>query len=122
MRLKHRKPCGLCPFRRQAAPGFLGEANPDEFVDATLADADMPCHATVNYEDPEWRDQRETDDVAFCAGAIIFQRNTCQLSRNRRRAGPEADRMAVFSNRYEFLLHHDREEYAGDDYEDAEDA
>ena len=121
MRLKHRSPCGLCPFRRKSAPGWLGAASPEEFVDTTLADADMPCHATVDYTDPEWEEQLHTNDVAFCAGAIIFLRNTCKLSRNSRRAGPEADREAVFSNRAEFMAHHDLDAECGVVEEEEED-
>ena len=75
-------------------------------MDTTNSDAPMPCHATVDYSDPDWRDQLETDAVAYCVGAAIFLRNQLKLPMLRSRARFVADRKTIFANRAEFLAHH----------------
>jgi hypothetical protein len=107
MLFDQKTPCRECPFRRRSLPGWLGASNPEEFLATTLADAEMPCHMTVDYEDPYWED--ELDMAQFCAGALIFFRNICKVSRDRSRPLLPADKENVFATPAEFLAHHKSE-------------
>lgn len=70
----------------------------------------MPCHAEIDYEADDWRDQIEWG--ARCAGSLVFMRNSCQIPRKRSLResvkAVTADHKAVFSNRQQFLEHHAR--------------
>ncbi len=101
------KPCDRCPFRRKSLPGYLGASTPLDFINTTMGDVPMPCHSTVDYEEPDWEDQCTPDGSArHCAGAAIFFANQSKLSRDRARVRLSADRVGVFSNRIEFLDYH----------------
>lgn len=113
MRFDLKEPCRVCPFRRAAVPGWTGAATPEEFIDATLDDATMPCHQTVNYEENWWQAEMLHPDstVQHCAGARIFYRNQCKRSREPIVATADAvsrpqPSAAVFKTRAEFLEHH----------------
>ncbi len=101
-----KEPCRECPFRRESAPGWLGADTPENFIETTLADYEMPCHQTVNYEDPGWF--TELDKAQACAGSLIFFSNICKRSRDPKRPRLPADRTNVFTNPFEFLKHHKR--------------
>lgn len=117
--LKFTRPCNDCPFRRAAARGWLGaETDPQVFVDGALADhcapwAELPCHATIDYTDPRWRDT-QYPDAALCAGAVIFCKNQGKMPRDLTRAANvravERDTATVFATPEEFIEHH-----SGDD-------
>lgn len=106
--LKHKTPCKQCPWRRTSAPGWLGAATPQEFLGAVLAEADMPCHIAVDYEDPNWQAQLPT--APTCAGSLAFMQNIAKLPRDpdlaAKRNQVEPDREAVFCRPDEFLSHH----------------
>ncbi len=108
MRHDLKKPCNECPFRRKSIPGWMGDATPEEFIEATMADAAMPCHMTVDYEDPNWPSMNQPE-TSYCYGALVFFRNTCKKSRDKERpiAEPSKD---VFAHRMEFLNHHLRKD------------
>ena len=99
------KPCGECPFRRKAAPGYVGNDTPEHFIEVTLSDVPMPCHMTVDYEG-EWELQVFMGDAEACAGARIFYANLCKRSRDPDTVPLPADRSAVFASKAEFLAHH----------------
>lgn len=116
MKFSQTKPCSQCPFRKKSLPGWLGAATPEEFIGATMEDGLMPCHKTVNYDKPDWKWAMlaPQSKVQHCAGARIFFRNQCKVSRNdyyveAKRLGmitevePSDD---VFKNKHEFLAHH----------------
>lgn len=103
------QPCGACPFRRDSPAGWLGEETPKGFMQTTMNDVAMPCHCTIDYEDPDWKANFVANGKAeHCAGAIIFYSNICKLSRDRERPILEADHDNVFSSQAEFLDHHNR--------------
>ncbi len=116
MKFDQTNPCRECPFRKKAAPGWLGAATPEEFIDTTLADGLMPCHLTVDYEKKDWQDEmvEMESSVQHCAGARIFYKNMCKVSRlplirylEEHGAVRAVQRSAdVFLNRAEFLAHH----------------
>lgn len=111
--LKHRKPCNECPYRRKAAPGWLGASTAAEFMSQTLgaqyADNAMPCHCAINYEDKDWR-TTQFPGAPICAGWLQFLANWCKMPYDPVLGdalvlcGTSAD---VFANPKEFLAHHD---------------
>ena len=119
------KPCRECPFKRTAWPGYLGADTPTGFVHKTESGVPMPCHLTVDYETPGWEER--ANDAPLCAGSITFLANSCKLPYLPspeipvpdflRRDIPQVlaalddatpDHDAVFSNRQEFIDHHER--------------
>ena len=102
------KPCTECPFRRTSLPGYLGADNPADFIATAFGDYPMPCHSTIDYNDPAWKAKWEGGRTGrLCAGAAIFFANLCKLSRDRDRPTLPADRELVFAHPREFLAHHD---------------
>jgi len=100
------KPCKECPFRRKSLPGYLGNSNPKEFIETTMADTPMPCHLTVDYEDEDGAEKAE-EEAEYCYGALVFFSNTCKLSRDPERPKAPADHDEVFSHKMQFLEHHE---------------
>lgn len=99
--------CSQCPFKKDSAPGWLGSSCPEEFIDATLSENDMPCHLGVDYDDEDWLDK--LDDVPRCAGSLVFFRNNCKLPRNPELCNAVSKVKVdntVFSFKHEFLEHH----------------
>lgn len=112
--LRFTQACTDCPFRRASLPGWTGAAAPEWFVESALADhtayGEAPCHQTVDYTNPDWRET--LPEAAVCAGALIFARNNGKLPRDPRRAKlvrqVDADPDTVFATRKEFVEHHRR--------------
>lgn len=109
-RLAHLTPCNACPFRRDSAPGWLGASDAHEFIQAALSECQMPCHCTIDYEDPHW-EQTQYPDAPICAGSLVFLRNNCKLPRDETlkamTRAVEQDRESVFCFRQEFVDHHE---------------
>lgn len=117
--VKFTRPCSDCPFRRDSTPGWTGDSDPEWFVESALSDYAeyqagsklAPCHQTVDYTDPDW--PTKMDQVAACAGSLIFAQNNCKTPRDpeRERAVKQvdADHETVFTSRQEFIDHHRRE-------------
>lgn len=99
-----KKPCVRCPFLRTSLSGYTGDSTPDAFIATTMSDQAMPCHLTVDYEDPFWEETYE-EDASYCRGALNLFANTCKLSRDPKRPSGTKD-PDVFSNSIEFLQHH----------------
>ncbi len=76
-----KKPCHACPFRKDSARGYVGDDTPQAFIAMTMSDQPMPCHLTINYEDPEWEETYE-EDASYCRGALNLFANTCKMSRD----------------------------------------
>ncbi len=107
------KPCPQCPFRRKSAPGWLGAATPEELMAAAINDYPLPCHMTLDYQDPDWKEKWEKDvrsntdgTMHYCAGAAVFFANRFQRSRDPKRPRLPVDRDNVFSAPQEFIWHH----------------
>lgn len=72
-----------------------------------MADEPMPCHSTIDYEDPAWRKEWVTGAVGkLCAGARIFFANISKRSRDPERPVAKPDKAKVFSSPTEFVDHH----------------
>lgn len=101
------KPCNACPFRKKAVPGWLGGASPERFALQILADVRLPCHSTIDYEDPHWQDKWEAGAGQLCAGALVMMANINKLSRDH--DVPKRKRSTtVFASLDEFIAHHRR--------------
>lgn len=74
-------------------------------MEQTIGDIPMPCHCTVDYSQPDWR-ERMAETGRFCSGALIFFANLLKLSRDRDRPRLKADKATVFASVNEFLGHH----------------
>lgn len=99
------KPCRECPFKRTSARGWLGDDTPEGFMATTMADTEMPCHMTVDYEDKKnWREN--LSNATQCAGAAIFFANIAKMSRDRSRGQLPRNKALVFSHPQEFVDHH----------------
>lgn len=102
------KPCSDCPFRRKSMPGWLGHSSPEGFIDCMQRDEPLPCHQTIDYDDPNWLDKwvAQQDTGKMCAGALIFMANKLQRAHDRDFPTMTKDKETVFSNSVEFVRHH----------------
>lgn len=96
-------------MRRKSLPGWLGATTPDEFIAAMHSDLPMPCHAAVDYSDPNWKDKLA--DVPQCSGQAIYLSNVCKIPRPMISGIPVAltlpkDHELVFSSPADFLKYH----------------
>lgn len=64
----------------------------------------MPCHETVNYDDPKWKSQY--NKAPQCAGRAVFFANRFKLPRNPALLVVQDEDPEVFSNIQEFVDHH----------------
>jgi hypothetical protein len=110
--LKFKSPCNDCPFRRGSAAGWLGSGTPESFVNGATADYDpsgeLPCHQTIDYSDPEWR-ETQLPEAAACVGALQFCENNMKTPRDPERAAIRAEvgtNPDVFDWAREFIDYH----------------
>jgi hypothetical protein len=112
-RLKFRKPCNDCPFRRRSLRGWLGSSSPEQFSATVQSEMPMPCHETIDYSDPGWQ-ITQLDDAALCAGALIHMRNQFKSPRDPKLSAavnavePQKN---VFQWPHEFIEHHNSGEF-----------
>lgn len=88
---QHTKPCGDCPWRRDALPGWTGGLTPETWIRGAHGDEQIDCHTLTG---------------AQCAGAAIYRANVCKRPRNPETLRLPADRDHVFESPTEFLEHH----------------
>lgn len=107
------KVCNDCPFRRKSMAGWLGGSSPEGFIDCIQRDEPLPCHQTVDYDDPHWlakwmlqRDNGGKFSPKMCAGALIFMANKLQRPHVPGFPTLPRDVENVFSNSVEFVRHH----------------
>jgi hypothetical protein len=115
-----KKPCRACPYRKESAPGWLGSSSPEYFMRTTFGEegfmtgpeSPMPCHLTIDYEDPDWRKRWEEGWAtgegtgSLCAGAAVMFANRVKMPKFIRLPVREADHENVFSSTSEFIAHH----------------
>lgn len=106
-----RTPCSECPFRRESAPGYLGEAtgNPQSFFGPIWGEyIRQPCHKMVNWEraDAQFQAMR----APLCSGMLIMMRNACKAPYKTETAlavrDTDMDVDSVFRFPHEFIKHH----------------
>lgn len=102
------KPCRECPWRRKAAPGYLGPHTADEWIEAAHGEGPIACHVTIKGTEETGEGDWAHPLMKQCAGAAQFRRNVLKLPRNPEIARPkEADHETVFSCNSQFLAHHE---------------
>lgn len=108
--LSNKKPCQKCPFRKDSAPGYLGEAsyNPTTFLMSMEHDP-LPCHMAVEWDD----DDSNPDDLRYelpCIGSLQFLRNIAKLPKNSEyvelRNQVNKINPGIFQTKQQFIEHH----------------
>jgi hypothetical protein len=98
------KPCSDCPFRRKAAPGWLGASSPEGFIDCMERGEPLPCHQTIDYDNPHWLvEWMHQKTGKMCAGSLIFMSNKLQHYDFTKLP---TDHTNIFSNTLEFVRYH----------------
>jgi hypothetical protein len=88
-------------------PGWLGAGSPESFIDCMNRDEPLPCHQTIDYDDPDWLAKWSAQETgSMCAGALIFMANKMQRPRTRGFPTLPQDETVVFANTLEFVRHH----------------
>ena len=99
--------CNDCPFRRKAMAGWLGAGSPESFVACINRDDILPCHQTIDYTDPAWKEKWVAQTTGnACAGALIMAANTCKRPRDPTFPTMPPDHETVFSSPTEFIAFH----------------
>ena len=117
-----REPCDECPFRKNAAPGWLGPWTTDSILQA-ISHMPFPCHQTIPDDDDGMDEYDDSSDdngnLESCAGAALYLNATqeislCQITAEHQKAlRPLSDvaHLFVIPSRAAFIQHHTR--YAG---------
>jgi hypothetical protein len=88
-------------------PGWLGASSPEGFVDCINQDDVLPCHQTIDYADPHWKDKWIAQSIGnACAGALVMAANMCKMPRDRDFPKMPRDAKTVFANPLDFVRHH----------------
>lgn len=101
------EPCRSCPWRLNAPAGWLGANSPEGYSDELLKDGPLPCHMSVDYEDPAW--EHKQFDAESCAGAAAVRANTGKLPRDPKEAAYVKKIGAsdnIFTSVHDFIKHH----------------
>lgn len=89
---QHTQPCSDCPMTRDALPGWLGGATPQEYRLLAHSDTVVPCHVILNQQ---------------CAGMAIYRANVVKRCDPPNLVLP-CDKVKVFATPMEFLEHHEK--------------
>lgn len=93
-------------------PGWLGAGSPESFIDCINRDDVLPCHSSIDYADPLWKEKWAAQTIGkTCAGALIMTANMCKVPRDRAFPRMSSNKKTVFSTPMEFVRHH-REAFA----------
>lgn len=98
--------CGGCPWRRNAAPGWLGPFDAETWIALAHSDSPIACHESIVDADDEGEGDWAHPDILQCAGAATYRSNICKSPRDPEVATLPADRIKIFGRRDEFLEHH----------------
>jgi len=87
--------------------GWLGSGSPESFIDCINRDELLPCHPTIDYDDPDWKaNWLAGGSGEACRGALILAANMGKAPRDRDHPRAKPDKKAVFANSMEFVSHH----------------
>lgn len=110
-------PCRECPWRREAAPGWLGPHTAARWLGIAQSDEPVACHLTIRETDDEGRGDWEHPAMRQCAGVASFREHLCKLPRDPEVAvGPA--REGVFARGKEFIEHHHGREMSDEEARD----
>lgn len=91
MTKQHTEPCKDCPWRRTAAPGWLGSISADEWVQIAHGECHVECHTIAGSQ---------------CAGIAIYRANVVKKPRDPQIQVLPKDKQNVFATPTEFLEYH----------------
>lgn len=95
-----KEPCNDCPWRRNAAPGWLGPHPAQQWLDCVHGETAIACHQTIP-EGGGWGPR-----TLQCRGAAVFRANVFKSPHNPTiEAGPR-DTEHVFETDAEFREYH----------------
>jgi hypothetical protein len=97
------RPCNECPWRRNAARGYLGPFTAEEWLLLAHSDEAIACHLTIE-EEGSWE-----GNTKQCRGAAICRANMAKTPRDPEVITGPKDRELVFGTPMEFREHHQRE-------------
>lgn len=103
--------CNECPYKKDSAPGWLGESSgyPEEFLKQLDLVFLHPCHKAVDWETDD--NVMSVLEAPVCKGAIQFAKNICKLLYDypyeKVRKLLPVDDSVIFGTRHEFIAHHD---------------
>lgn len=104
---QHKTPCRECPFRRRAAPGWLGGFTPAEFKHMADQELPMPCHLRARKLGAVEIYFKSASDLPQCAGRAIHWANQIKQPRVRGKLLElPKDEALVFTWPHEFFNHH----------------
>ena len=92
-------PCKNCPFRKDSAPGWLGE----ERITEILNQSSFVCHKTVDYENNSLEQRKQ------CAGHLSLLKDKNEFYRLANDLGHDLGlkgRELVFDNERDCIVHH----------------
>lgn len=102
-----KEPCNECPWRREAARGYLGPYDPRKWVRIALSEDPIACHKTIKVTNPlEGIGSWDHPQIRQCRGAAIFRENICKSPKNPEVVIGPADRERVFDDVVDFCHHH----------------
>lgn len=94
-------------MRRKSIPGWLGRAQPEGFIASLFRDEPLPCHPTIDYDDPDWREKWFAGETGeMCRGALVLLANMVKLPRSKAIPVVDPDTETVFETAKEFIDHH----------------
>lgn len=106
-------PCGSCPFRQAIGrgcddPKYLGFNTVEEFVGQTFGPFRIPCHAHIDYSDPDWKDKASTTGPECVGNAALRNKSGLYpiLPKPLLRTDDEAAKQTTFDSVYAFYAHH----------------
>lgn len=98
--------CKQCPWRTNSGPGWLGDNSPERLVLSALAGVTLPCHPSIDYEDPDWLENWEAGERGEpCRGSLIFLANNLILPRDRHLPKVKKSK-DIFTKAQEFIDYH----------------
>lgn len=69
MKLKRKKPCKECPFRKESSPGWLGPWDARSIVQQAHSEAGLACHVDGGVK-KHLGDEELYDKVHVCVGSL----------------------------------------------------
>lgn len=99
------KPCKTCPFRKDAKPGGLGGGSPETFIAQTMGPWRTPCHAHIDYDDPDWH-EKSKGDVPQCVGQAQLRAKEDTEHKNHEPYLATLPDDSTFDSLLDFWMHH----------------
>lgn len=105
--------CAECPFREQAAPGWLGPWTIEEFEEFINSDNDLLCHVDYGQRKEAGQPQAKIEaEGQHCIGILRYRSSMCKLSRHADIAAIQTRLRSIKDQPlippWKFREHHDR--------------